>query len=221
MHTPQFGVYFALDEVSDMTDDEFIQATVEAREEAVRFFSSASKPERELWVAKEFLENLDVDFSDDELIVPENDPPDVTFRNVLFEIKEILDPGRRRHAEFKDSLRKAKAATSIDELFEQHPPRDITYTEIYALVMEQASELAASKYPLAVREELDLLFYVNLEDVYGYVASPLPASDAIRALGWRSVSFLAGYISCVIVAQPNAPDCLVKVEHQIKRRQIG
>ena len=203
-----------------MTDDEFIQAAIKAREEAVRFFSSASKSERELWVAKEFLDNLGADFSDDELVAPESDPPDVTFRDVRFEVKEILDKDRHRHAEFKDSLRKAKAATSIDELFEQHTPRDITYNEIYALV-ERASKLAASKYPLAVREQLDLLFYVNLEDVYGYVASPLPASDAIRALGWRSVSFLAGYISCVIVAQSNAPDLLVEVEHQIKRRQIG
>ncbi len=84
-----------------MTDNEFIQAAIEAREEAVRFFSSASKSERELWVAKEFLENLGAEFSDDELIVPENDPPDVVFRDVLFEVKEILDQGRRRHAEFK------------------------------------------------------------------------------------------------------------------------
>ncbi len=187
----------------------------------MRFFSSASKSERELWVAKEFLENLGAEFSDDELIVPENDPPDVVFRDVLFEVKEILDQGRRRHAEFKESLRKAKAAKSIDELFEQSTPRDITYTEIYALVLEQASELAGSKYPLAVRQQLDLLFYVNLEDVYGYVASPLPPPDAMRALGWRSVSFLAGKISCVTAARTNAPNFLVKVEHQIKRRRTG
>ena len=218
---PRSGVYLALDQMSDMTDDEYIQTIIKAREESVRFFSSASKSERELWVAKEFLDNLGVDFLDSELAVPESDPPDVVFRGALFEIKEIMDQGRRRHAEFKDSLETARAATSIDELLEQYTPRDITYTEVYALVLERASKLAASKYPLAVRQDLDLLFYVNLEDVHGFVGSPLPAQQTIRTLGWRSVSFLMGYISCVIVAQPNAPDLLLRVEQQIKKRQVG
>ena len=206
--------------MSDMPDD-YIQTVVKAREESVRFFSSAAKSERELWVAKEFLENLGVKFLDSELAVPVSDPPDVAFRGALFEIKEIMNQGRRRHAEFKDSLKRARAATSIDELFEQYTPRDITYTEVYALVLERASKLATSKYPLAVRQGLDLLFYVNLEDVHGFVGSPLPAQETIRAMGWRSVSFLMGCISCVIVAQPNAPDLLLRVEHQIKKRLGG
>lgn len=201
-----------------MTDDEFIQATIKAREDAVHFFSSASKEEREKWVAQEFLDNLGVGFSPQELKVPASDPPDVNFRDIAFEIKEILDPDRRRHAEFKESLRRAKRATSVAELFEEVTPRDITFVEVNRLVVAQATQLS-TKYAAAVREELDLLFYVNLEDVYGVIGDPEIDEEALYPTGWRSVSILMGSISCVAMAQSHAPTLLAGLRGKVVKRR--
>ena len=59
-----------------------------------------------------------------------SDPPDVRFRDAAFEIKEILDEGRRRHADLKEGLEKAKAARVPSDLLEPLTPRDITYNEV-------------------------------------------------------------------------------------------
>ena len=71
----------------------------EALVESVRFFGAQRKPEREVWVADHFLENLNIAYSTEEVVSSDDDPPDVIFRDARFEIKEIMDPGRRRHAE--------------------------------------------------------------------------------------------------------------------------
>jgi hypothetical protein len=204
-----------------MTDEKFIKATRKAREESVRFFSSAGKTERELWVATEFLTNLGIAFAAHEVVASKSDPPDVLFRSAEFEIKEILDKGRRRHQEFKDSLKSAMEATSVAELFEQYTPRDISYVEVYALILEQATELASIKYPLAVRETLDLLFYVNLDEVHGFIEQPIPSTSELILQGWRSVSFIIGRASCIVVAQTYAPAFLLPYLGRVTTRDRG
>lgn len=135
---------------SDMTDKEYIESVRKDLEESVNFFRSTNRPERELWVANEFLTNLGVSFKQSELVHVTDDPPDVIFREAKFEIKEILDQGRRRHAEFKASLEKAKAAKTPQDLIEHYAPRDIVYTEIYQLVVVDAQKYS-TKYSEEVR----------------------------------------------------------------------
>lgn len=206
---------------NEMTDREFIRATLKAREESVRFFSSAGKTEREVWVANEFLINLGIAFVENEIVASKIDPPDILFRGAAFEIKEILDKGRRRHQEFKDSLKIAMEATTVAELFEQYTPRDISYVEVYALILEQATELASIKYPIAVRKTLDLLFYVNLDEVHGFIGQPIPSSAELISQGWRSVSFIIGCASCVVVAQYGAPTFLLPYVGRVTTRDKG
>ncbi|MGB7951406.1 MAG: DUF1780 domain-containing protein [Candidatus Binatia bacterium] len=69
-----------------------------ALKESVKFFSSGNKGAIEEWVCTEFLRNLGVVFQEDEVIVtpPGQDPPGIIFRHTLFEVKEVLDLGRRR-----------------------------------------------------------------------------------------------------------------------------
>src|SRR4051812_46176699 len=159
----------------EMTDEEYLNAVRAARAESVNFFSSGNRAERELWVANEFLRNLGVSFDRSELAHVRDDPPDVRFRNAAFEIKEILEEGRRRHDEFKESLKKANAASKPSDLLEPVTSRDVTYAEVYALVETKVTELV-SKYPVRLRAHLDLLFYVNLDDVFGYIRTPLPSA---------------------------------------------
>ncbi|BCB26998.1 hypothetical protein SKTS_18840 [Sulfurimicrobium lacus] len=201
----------------EMTDEEYLAAVRKAREESVRFFSSGNRGERELWVAKEFLTNLGLEFQYSELIHVKDDPPDVRFREAEFEIKEILDPGRRRHAEYKASLETANAATTPSELLEPATPKDITYGEIYVLIEEQVKKLCF-KYGPSERAKMDLLFYVNLEDVYGYVATPLPSPACLRPLGFRSVSLVMGRFSGVLIASETAPEFLRNGGARIVRR---
>jgi hypothetical protein len=188
----------------EMSDAEFIADAVKAREGSVRFFDSENRAERELWVVNEFLTNLDLPYDETEVAHIRSDPPDARFRGAEFEIKEILDEGRRRHAEFKASLEKARVATSVQDLLEHYEPRDITYAEICALV-EQRVAVLSDKYAPATRAQLDILFYVNLEDVHGYIQTPLPPPDELTKSGFRSVSFVSGRFSGVLMAAPSAP----------------
>ena len=84
--------------------------------DSVRYFSDERRHDRESWIIYSFLENIGLQFVDEEIITPLSDPPDVTFRDSQFEIKEILDPGRRRHLEFKEQLRKSISTNDPDDL---------------------------------------------------------------------------------------------------------
>lgn len=201
-----------------MTDDEYIESVRKEREELVKFFSSENRAEREIWVANEFLTNLGISFTHSELVHVKDDPPDVNFKDAKFEIKEILDPGRKRHAEFKESLEKAKNAKGPQELIEHYSPKDIIYTEIYDLILAAVVKYAA-KYPLQVRNKLDLLFYVNLEDVHGYIESPLPPQHKLETFGFRSVSFVMGPLSGVLMASDDAPSFLALGSPRVERKK--
>src|SRR5688500_12605280 len=118
-----------------MTDEEFIAATRDARKEAVRFFSAEAKPERERWVAVEFLTNLGMKFEAGEVLSSQTDPPDIVFRDAAFEIKEIMDVGKKRHDEYKEALRRAEQARTVGELFEAYTPKDVLFSDATALVV--------------------------------------------------------------------------------------
>lgn len=202
-----------------MSDEEFIASVIKAREEAVEFFSSARKAERERWVVNELLDNLGVPHREGEIVSFADEPPDVLYADARFEVKEIMDPGKRRHAEYKASLEKAKRAKVAADLFDQCTPKDITYTEVCALVERHIGALRP--YAPSTRITLDLLFYVNLEDVRGYVGSELAAAAEFQRYGWRSVSFVAGPMGVVLYADSSAPSFLRAVAGKVVRQQRG
>jgi hypothetical protein len=200
-----------------LTDQEYLEVIRRAREESVRFFSSNNKAERETWVAREFLVNLGISAGDDELVSVTDDPPDIIYRECRFEIKEILDPGRRRSDEFKQGLAQAYAATSPSQLTEHVEPRDIAYREVEQLALEATTKLK-DKYAPQTKSSLDLLFYVNLADVFGYVSQPLSKTLEIEACGFRSVLLLAGPLSAVVACSQDTPSLLAAFRGQVVRR---
>ena len=204
-----------------MNDQEYLEAQRKARAESVEFFRSENKRERERWVAREYLMNLGLSFVDDELASSPQDPPDVLFRGANFEIKEILSRGRRRHHEYKEGLKKALDANTPADLVEHFTPRDISFAGVCALVLEEAETLAKDKYPPAVRKTLDLLFYVNLNDVFGLVEAPFPDLKPFKALGYRSVAFVMGYRSSTLVATNDAPIFVKSALGQIVQRKLS
>lgn len=187
-----------------MTDDEYLEAQRKARAESVTYFGAANKSEREQWVVRRFLTNLGVSHAQTEVVEGE-DPPDVQFRDASFEIKEVLDPGRRRHQEYKEVLEEAVRAKKPRDLVKPVPFNEITISRVYELILQSAEELARNKYALELRRRLDLLFYVNLLNTYEFIETPFPSVSALSSLGWKSVSFVKGYRSCVLVAFDDAP----------------
>jgi hypothetical protein len=185
-------------------EQELIKHCIEAKEKSVRFFSGENKQERELWVVKEFLTSLGVDFSEGELKAQDDDPPDVIFRQANFEIKEVLDEERRRHQEYKNDLKKARSAERVSELFTQSDFRKGTLQELVDRINGQIQTYQVAP---AIRAQIDLLFYVNLLDLYkiqdhGYV---LPEDWKC----WRSVSMIEnGQLGLVFWAGKDAPEFL-------------
>ncbi len=189
-----------------MSDEEFIDDRRRGLKESIEYFSAKNKAERERWVCLELVQNLGIAFNETEIVSPENDPPDVVFRDARFEIKEILDPGRKRHAEYKAALQTALTVTDPQDLLNQYTPKDITPVQIGERVQAELVELK-NHYPRAVCEGMDLLFYVNLQEHHLKIGL-MPSATDFGSFGWRSISAVLGWGALVFSAAPNAPSFL-------------
>jgi len=194
---------------ADTAEQEVIDSVRRAREEEVRFFSCAAKPERERWVVHEFLMRLGLKFFDRELNSEVGDSPvDVTFRSARFQVKEISDPAQRRHAEIKESLRRAQKAVTVRDLVGPVTGRDIVFADVSKLLFKIA---ATSNYSTSLKSDLDLLVYVTRP----HAAFNEPyhvAADKLKPLGWRSISCLFGEKPLLLVATSYSPPFLCPTE---------
>jgi hypothetical protein len=193
--------------------DENLRGAILALEESVRFWAPGKENQkvRERYVAEHFLRGIGATFATSELILPEDDPPDVSFRDASFEVKDVQDRSRKRHNEYKLKLAKARQAERFGDLMEPFSPEDMPIAAVCVRLMEETQKLAGSKYPADVRSRLDLLFYLNfgMEKTWGIEDGSRPDLRRMQLEGWRSVSFLHGASTCcVLVASPAAPDFL-------------
>lgn len=187
-----------------MDDKEFIAERIRALEEAIDFYSNDRRDERELWVVRTFLENLHIEFTEDELVWMEDDPPDVVFRDCRFEVKELMDEDRRRTDEYKKQLEIARKATRSEELFHTYRPRDSSVQEIYDECLNRIMTLR-DKYADSVKRSCDLLIYFNRTHIMEIFEEPLLDVSLMKQEGWRSVSFVKGQRSCCFCANESAP----------------
>lgn len=195
------------DEQSDADEQAYLAEHRKALAESVEFWSSEKKQERELWVVKTFLRHLDVQYTDSELVPESSEPPDVNFRGARFELKEILDPNRRRHEEYREKLEKAQSTRRLRDLMEQYTPQDLTYGEVGNHAV-QVLEGLSKHYAPKVIHQLDLLLYVNLLRRIVDTSSPLPDRSRFSRYGWRSVSVVRSSFACVLDVRSDAPDFL-------------
>lgn len=199
------------------SNQEHLDAVREGLAKSVEFFSSENKPERERWVAREFVRNLNVRARESSFVSPPDDPPDVQYRGCRFEVKEALDAGRRRHQEYRDDLARALSATDSSELLKQYTPKDISPREVGELVLSQVQALSV-KYEPRLKRSLDLLVYVNLLE-HTLAGDDMPAWERFEGHGWRSVSALVGWFSLVFRAERDAPRLLRANERQLVVRK--
>jgi hypothetical protein len=189
-----------------MDTEQYLRDQREALRASVEYFRSANIAERNLWVGREFLKNLNVPFRDSEVTAPVSDPPDATYLDLRFEVKEILDEGRKRHAEYRAALEKAQKATDPEELLSDYSPKDLTPVEVVDLI---ASKLPAfsNKYAPAFLKTLDLLVYINLTE-HSLRPGAMPDCTYLHTFGWRSISAVFGWASFVLNTHQSAPEFL-------------
>jgi hypothetical protein len=176
--------------------------------ESVVFWGPDKKLEREAYVVRTFLEHLRIEFTEAEVLPETSEPPDIRFRDARFEIKEMLDEGRKRHLEYREKLKKAEAATSLRQFGRQYTPKELTFQEIGEHVV-RILERASNHYASRVIQSLDLLIYANLLECHVVLDSPVPNASLFADFGWRSVSVTRGSVACVLCAREDAPRFLL------------
>lgn len=205
--------------MSGAVNDRRMLERIKGLEDSVDFFESARRREREIWIAKTFLDSCDIPYELDDIVSLERDPPDIKFKEACFEVKEILDPGRRRHDEYKEALAMARRVSDPSELQDFVTPRTIGLIEIFSDCSEMAMRLM-SKYPVEVRGGLDLLFYFNKLNIFNVVECPYPNTEVLGSSGWRSVSFVNGFIASCFFAKDSLPGFLREIVGRVSHKRL-
>ena len=194
-------------------DKEFIKERIDAIKESIHYFSNELKPERERWVVNKLLDYIKIDRNSDEVKSSTDEPIDVKFKDGCFQVKEILEQDRKRTAEYKEALEIAEKANTLEDLLEPYSPIDLKIGDAIIIVIDQVKKWT-KKYPATIRKDIDLLFYLNLQDVYIQHQGNLPPTenlDFIEQAGWRSVSVVENSCAIVIFANESAPAFLKKL----------
>jgi hypothetical protein len=177
---------------------------VRALKESLAFFGNKEKLNREKWVVRRLLHALAIGFEEEEMTGAE-EPVDVSFRDARFQVKEILEEGRRRTDEFKTKLEKAKSAKDYDELLEYNTPIDISFSEVVRHCYGYARTLLSqSKYGPRECKNIDLICYFNWLD--HYIVPPIEIPN--EEVGFRSLSVVSNGYCAVAYVGTNAPRLL-------------
>lgn len=179
------------------------QEQIDSLDASLDFFGNDHKLDREKWVASRLLSGLNMRFEDNELAEAE-EPADVSFRDARFQVKELMDRGRRRGDEFKESLRVAETADQQSDLLEPYCPKDMPLKLVADLCAGRAESLS-NKYGPAEKAATDLLLYFNYLD-YGVIASV--QYEPIERYGFRSISLVTNSQVMVLTADATAPEFL-------------
>jgi len=167
-------------------------------------FSNNGKLNREKWVVKQLLLSLHIDFKEEEISEAE-EPADVSFRNAKFQIKEMLDKGRRRTDEYKVALNKAEKAEKPSEMLEHYPLIDISFSDVVNLCHTNAKKLiSSSKYGYRELKDIDLLYYFNWKKHYVVKSNNVQG----EVLDFRSLSVVSNYFCGVVYATTGTPEFL-------------
>lgn len=191
----------------DRDEAEYLRKLREHVGETRRIFSNKRKPERERMVCRAFLRCVGIEFDDKEIMPSDTEPIDVIFRAAKFQIRELMEPDRKRGDELKEFQQKVEDATSIEDLATPYsPPRPLSFQELVPELTKALSEKAV-KYGTGCRD-LDALIYVNLEGRHLDADSVMADLSKLRGQGWRSVSVLFPPYSVVLFADSTAPNLI-------------
>ncbi len=184
------------------TDHEFLNDLKTHADQTRRFLSNKMKPERERSVCRAFLHALGVSFTDSELIAPTVEPADVSFRQLRFQVRDLLR-GRKRGDDWRSKQKLYAEAQSVAELLQPYSP------PIPARLKSLLPDVTAALSGKAVRygdgcKALNALVRIDLQDTFLEASSPMPDIAELEQQGWRSVSLLFSPYAVVLFAGKNA-----------------
>ena len=189
------------------SETEYLEKLRKHASDTREFLSNKMKPERERSVCRAFLRAIGVSFEEQELAAPTDEPADVAFRAARFQIREILEPNRRRGDDWKRKEQKYSGANSLDGVMEPYsPPISISLVELVPHIVDALSE-KAQRYGTGCND-IDALVYVNLMNRFLAADSDVPNLDTLQSQGWRSGSILFSPYGVILFAVPTAPDFL-------------
>ncbi len=198
-----------------MTEDIFSkwkQEYIRGLEESLAFFRRASKPEQEKWVVRRLLSALAIEFEESEITRGKEEPTDIMFRDAHFQVKEVLDPGRKRTEEYIQKLERAKVAKSFRDVLEDYTPQDISFREIVERCAKYVSDIG-NHYGPNERKRTDLICYFNYVDYHETDTIKIEAGNK----DFRSFSVVSNRFCAVINTCVDAPSFLSeKTERIIK-----
>lgn len=172
-----------------------------------RFYSNPGKARREAWVLESFLELLGIPFKAGDFKPDIEEPGDLGFNGGNFQIKELLDEGRKRTDEVKEALEKARQIED-DEIVtvSSFEPEFLTMPQLVKHLVPKMLENIEDYYGCNA-DTTDLLFYANLRRVFieetACKCVDIELPPALRA--WRSVSITSGETAAVLFASAGAP----------------
>jgi hypothetical protein len=145
-------------------DREFLNDLKTHADQTRAFLSNRMKPERERSVCRAFLRALGVSFADSELIAPTVEPADVSFRQLRFQVRDLLR-GRKRGDNWRSKQELYADAQSVVGLLQLYsPPIPASLESLLPDVTAALSEKAV-RYGAGCKA-LDALVYIDLEDTF-------------------------------------------------------
>lgn len=188
---------------------------------SLNYFGNANKFDREKWVVNSLLSSLKIAVNDSDL-VKADEPADVAYFDAMFQIKEILDQGRKRTKEFKDKLSSlerlilkkealARTVRSDDDddeysgIIDPYRPTTMSFNDVISDCVDYAISLQ-QKYKYGIREivRTDLVIYFN--KLNRQITSS--SEGTIQGIEFRSLSIVTNTYCSVVFAKDNSPNIL-------------
>jgi hypothetical protein len=200
------------------SEERYLDSLRKHAADTLRYLSSAIKPERERAVCRAFLRSIGVRFVEGEIKAPCREPIDVSFRDARFQVRELMEVGRRRGDEWKQRQTRWNNARSMAGLLAPVMyPTPMTRSELVEAVSD-ALEAKSGRYGVSSCYKLDALVYVNLTDTRVLKRrSAAQDLDRLNAQGWRSVSIVFPPYGIVLVARRTAPQFLLEVAGKVRK----
>ena len=196
-----------------MNEDKFLRELARSAADNVSFFGNRGKIERERAVCRAYLRALGVTSSESELKAPAPEPSDVIFRDAKFQVKELLDSGRRRGDEVRSKAEARANAEGIEALLEKYTsPTAMVLSDLASCVAGELKRYS-TKYSGNARH-LDALVYVNFRNRFLVPELGTVDQEVFARQCWRSVSALLPPYGMVLYATADAPEFLLAAGHE-------
>ncbi|HEY8034907.1 MAG TPA: DUF1780 domain-containing protein [Methylobacter sp.] len=143
--------------------DKYVKSVKESIQEAIDFFGNSRKVEREKWVACEFLSYLVENLNESEIQESTQEPVDVTYNKIGFQVKEVPSEGVKRGKEYKDALRSINDNTKPSDLLEPYKHEHIPLNNALPRLVSELERHRMEKY-YGATNDINVLVYLNLTD---------------------------------------------------------